>query len=285
SLSAGNYRVTATDTTGCERTEVFTLAEPDTLFVSATPSFADCEVVESGILTVVAAGGVPPYSFRLDDGAPGPNGVFTDLAPGTYTVEVQDSRGCEPVTAEVEITPPVRFTLELADEQVISLGDSTLLELQVNGIPAESGRAVWTPTDSLSYPFGEGSVTVQASPSKTTRYQVTYTSNQGCSQTDDILVVVDESVRLYIPSAFTPNGDGNNDEFQVYPGPSVQQILSFRIHDRWGGMVYEWSGEEAGWDGRVGEKLLNTGVYFYLVEVQLINGRTYRTAGSVNLIR
>ncbi|WP_116106438.1 gliding motility-associated C-terminal domain-containing protein [Lewinella sp. IMCC34191] len=285
SLGVGDYRVTATDTTGCERTEVFTLTEPDSLLISAASSFADCGILESGIVTVTAQGGVPPYSYQLDNGSPVASGLFTDLEPGTYTVAVQDSRGCDPVTTEVEIIPPIPFTLDLADEQVINLGDSTLLELQVIGLPTESGVAVWTPTDSLSYPFGEGSVRVVASPARSTRYQVTYTSAQGCSQTDDILVVVDEAVRLYVPSAFSPNGDTNNDEFRVYPGPSVRRIVSFRVHDRWGGMVYEWSGEEGGWDGRLDGEFLNPGVYFYLVDVELINGRSFRTAGSVNLIR
>ncbi len=284
-LSAGDYRVAVTDSTGCERTEVFALFQLDTLSISATTSFADCTVEGTGIVTVLASGGVPPYTFRLNEDSPSNTGVFSELTAGTYTVEVRDSRGCDPVTTEVEVVLPTLFTLELPERVVLNLGDSILLELGVLGIPAELGRAVWTPSDSLSYPLGEGSVTVRASPTQTTRYQVTYTSNEGCGQTDEILVIVDEALRVYVPSAFSPNGDGTNDEFLVYPGPAVQSIRSVRVHDRWGGLVYERSGEEPGWDGRLGGKPLNSGVYFYLVEGQLVNGRLFTTSGSVNLVR
>ncbi len=284
-LTAGDYRVVVSDGTGCERTETFALAQPDTLEISATASFADCAAEGTGVVTVSVSGGVPPYTFRLNGDDPSSTSVFPELAAGTYTVEVRDGRGCDPVTTQVQVTPPTLFTVELPDEVLINLGDSTLLELQVLGIPSERGRAVWTPSDSLTYPFGEGSVTVRVSPARTTRYQATYTSNEGCSQTDDILVIVDESLRVYVPTAFSPNGDGTNDEFLIYPGPSVRSLRSVRVHDRWGGMMYEGSGEGPGWDGRLGGEPLNPGVYFYLIEGELVNGRPFTASGSVNLLR
>ncbi|PPK88869.1 gliding motility-associated-like protein [Neolewinella xylanilytica] len=285
-LTPGDYRVSVEDGAGCIRSEFFTLTEPDSLTVTTATTFADCAIEDSGVLTVTASGGAPPYTYRIDGGDPQTAPVFRDLSSGTYSVEVQDSRGCAPVVATVTVTTPTPFTVELADEQVISLGDSLLLELRVLGVSPETGRAVWTPAESLSYPFGEGSTTVRARPARTTRYQVTYTSSEGCSQTAETLVVVDESVRIYVPSAFSPNGDGTNDELLVYPGPSVQRVRSFRVHDRWGGLVYEWTGEAGtGWDGRVGDQTLNPGTFFYLVESELVNGRTISTAGSVTLIR
>ena len=286
SLTSDDYRVEVTDASGCTRNEVFTLFPPDTLMITTTPSFADCNLDGTGILTVVPSGGIPPYTFRLNGGNLQTNGVFRDLPSGNYTVEVQDSRSCDPVTEEVVVTSPTLFTLELAEEKRIILGDSTLLELRVVGIPAETGRAVWSPQETLTYPFGVGSITVQARPAETTRYQVAYTSSEGCTKTQEILVVVNETVRIYVPSAFSPNGDNSNDELLVYPGPAVQQVLTFQVYNRWGGMVYEWNGEpETGWDGKVDGKDLNPGVYSYLVEAQLINGTQVSRAGAVTLVR
>ena len=285
-LESGLYRVETRDATGCSRSQIFTVGAPDTLSFAATTTFADCEREGSGVITVVPAGGVGPYVYSLDGGQPQSSNVFAELAGGTYTVEVQDSRGCEAVTATVTVTEPTPFSLELPDEVTLFLGDSTLLELLVSGVPAESGRAVWTPDEGLSYPYGEGSTRVSARPGQTTRYGVTYTSAEGCSQTDDVLVVVEETARLYVPSAFSPNNDQTNDLLLVYPGPSVAEVLSFRVHNRWGGLVYEWDGQPgSGWDGTVDDQPLDPGVFFYLVETRLVNGRSFSFAGSVTLLR
>ena len=285
-LESGLYRVETRDATGCSRSQVFEVGAPDTLSFVATTTFADCERDGSGVITVTPTGGVPPYVYSLDGGSPQPANVFSELAAGTYAVAVQDSRGCASITETVTVAEPTPFSLSLPEEIALFLGDSTLLELSVTGVPAESGQAVWSPTDGLSYPFGEGSTTVSARPGQTTRYEVTFTSAEGCSQTADVLVVVEETARLYVPSAFSPNNDQTNDVLLVYPGPSIQEVLSFRVHNRWGGLVYEWDGQPgSGWDGTVDNQPLDPDVFFYLVDTRLVNGRTFSFAGSVTLLR
>ena len=285
-LESGLYRVETRDATGCSRNQTFVVGAPDTLSFSATTTFADCEREGSGVITVTPTGGVPPYLFSLDGGTPQSGNVFAELAAGTYTVAVQDSRDCELVTTTVTVAEPTPFSLALPDEISLFLGDSTLLELTVAGVPAETGQAVWSPAEGLSFPFGTGSTTVSARPAQTTRYAVTFTSAEGCSQTTDVLVVVEETARLYVPSAFSPNNDQNNDILLVYPGPSIQEVVSFRVHNRWGGMVYEWDGQAGnGWDGTVDNQPLDPGVFFYLVETRLVNGRSFSFAGSVTLLR
>ena len=285
-LESGAYRVAVVDATGCQREEIFSIAPPDTLTISTTTSFADCDLPNTGRIDITPVGGVGPYRFQLDTAAYQTGNLFENLGSGTYRVAVQDSRGCTPVTTTVTITAPTPFTVDIAPEETLYLGDSILLELEVTGVAADRGVATWTPPDGLSYPFGEGATTVQARPDRTTRYRVTFTSDEGCSRSDDVLVVVDETERIYVPTAFSPNGDEQNDELLVYTGASVARILSFQVHDRWGGLVYEWQGEvDRGWDGTLGGRPLNTGAYFYQVVAELYNGRTTHVAGVVNLLR
>lgn len=89
--------------------------------------------------------------------------------------------------------------------------------------------------------------------------------------------------QLNIPNAFTPNGDGTNDEFRV----AYRSIASFNCHiyDQWGRKVYESTDITKGWDGYVGNRIGDIGTYFYYIEAVGTDGVEYKKKGSVNLIR
>lgn len=89
--------------------------------------------------------------------------------------------------------------------------------------------------------------------------------------------------QLNIPNAFTPNGDGTNDEFRV----AYRSIASFSCHiyDQWGRKVYESTDITTGWDGYVGNKVGAIGTYFYYIEAVGTDGIEYKKKGAVNLIR
>ncbi|MCQ2210441.1 MAG: gliding motility-associated C-terminal domain-containing protein [Paludibacteraceae bacterium] len=88
---------------------------------------------------------------------------------------------------------------------------------------------------------------------------------------------------LNIPNAFTPNGDGTNDEFRV----AYRSIESFyiSIYDQWGRRVYESEDITKGWDGYVGSKLGTIGTYFYVIKAKGTDGEEYKEKGTINLIR
>lgn len=89
--------------------------------------------------------------------------------------------------------------------------------------------------------------------------------------------------QLNIPNAFTPNGDGTNDEFRV----AYRSIASFNCHiyDQWGRKVYESTDITKGWDGYVGNRIGDIGTYFYYIEAVGTDDIEYKKKGSVNLIR
>ena len=75
----------------------------------------------------------------------------------------------------------------------------------------------------------------------------------GCLATDNLVITIKDATALYIPNAFTPNGDGNNDEFAIYGGVSVKEIKLLRIFDRYGELVHEkhsFAPNTAAWDGK-----------------------------------
>jgi gliding motility-associated-like protein len=88
---------------------------------------------------------------------------------------------------------------------------------------------------------------------------------------------------IFIPNAFTPNGDGNNDILYVY-GNTIQK-LSFSVYDQWGEQQFRTTNKAAGWDGTYKGHAQPVGVYVYYVEVTLDNGQIVKKKGTVTLIR
>lgn len=111
----------------------------------------------------------------------------------------------------------------------------------------------------------------------------------GCEPyVDSVLVTVSESM-LEVPSAFSPNGDGVNDEFRV----SFKSLSKFKcqVFNRWGTKVYEWSDPTTGWDGTVNGSKASVGPYYYIIEATGTDRnsdgsyKTYRRKGNINLFR
>ncbi|MEM9919795.1 MAG: gliding motility-associated C-terminal domain-containing protein, partial [Bacteroidota bacterium] len=124
----------------------------------------------------------------------------------------------------------------------------------------------------------------------TTTYQLTVVDSFGCVVEERITVNVRKERRVFIPSAFSPNGDGINERFTVYAGPEVAEIKSFRVFDRWGELVFERVGflpnqELEGWDGRLGGQLMDNGVYIYYAEIRFVDGWEELHQGDVTLVR
>lgn len=125
---------------------------------------------------------------------------------------------------------------------------------------------------------------------------ITYTSKEnseifweyGVEAYAPFTVVLAES-SLEVPNAFSPNGDGINDYFNVY---NVKSIISFSaaIYNRWGQQLYSWGIDEmecesCGWDGTYKGKPVRAGVYFVVVKAKGADGIEYEFKSDVNLLR
>lgn len=104
-----------------------------------------------------------------------------------------------------------------------------------------------------------------------------------CETVGETYVVSIGASDLRIPNAFTPNGDGVNDEWKV----GYRSLLTFHctIFDRYGNEICSFSDPSLGWDGKYKGKLVNPGVYFYVIEATGADGRKYKKGGDINIIR
>lgn len=119
---------------------------------------------------------------------------------------------------------------------------------------------------------------------QTTTYVVTVTTDDGCTSTDSTIIIVEQPcTELFVPTIFSPNGDGKNDVLCVY-GSCVASI-QFDIYNRWGERVFSTQDQSDCWDGIYKGKMLNTVTFAYKLKVTLTDGQEIEDAGNINLVR
>ena len=141
---------------------------------------------------------------------------------------------------------------------------------------------VWSPSTWLNDPNIHNPV---ALPQDDIEYIVTATTVLGCIGRDSILVrlfKMDEDI--YVPNAFTPNGDGNNDVLRpILLG--MKDLTYFRVYNRWGVLMFSTSEKGKGWDGRYNGKAQDPAAFVWEAEAVTYKGQIKKKKGSAVLIR
>ena len=105
-----------------------------------------------------------------------------------------------------------------------------------------------------------------------------------------MLLSIDKERKIYIPSAFSPNGDGLNDRFSIYGGNGIREIEYLQIFNRWGALVFERkefppNAEPLGWDGTFKGEPASSGVYIYQLKVNFVDDFEGFYQGDVTIVR
>ncbi len=125
--------------------------------------------------------------------------------------------------------------------------------------------------------------TTLVTPPTSQGFYVIYTSPYGCIGKDSIQINVININSYFIPTGFSPNGDGINDVVQVH-GKGIDHV-SLKIFDRIGEKVFETNELETGWDGTYLGILMNDNVFVYKLEVYYCNGETIKETGNITLLK
>lgn len=232
-------------------------------------------------------GGEEPYLFSITTPTLFQTDTFFTLPPGDYTIQLQDLNGCE-LAQQISIPEIPPLVLTLGDDKTIRLGESVRINTQSNVFASQLESIVWLSGDSLDC---NDCLNPLARPHFTNNYQLLITDKNGCTATDELLIKVDDERLVYIPNAFTPNGDGHNDRFSIYAfDPAVKQINKLSVYSRWGEQVFELqqfapNDNNAGWDGTFKGEQLNPGAYIYWTEIEFIDGHHEIFKGDITLLR
>ena len=284
-LGPGAYSATVTDGKGC-------IASDSTFVVDRLPIEAMieaqnpiCNGENTGAISLSIFNANPPFDIRLNDVREADE-LFTELTAGDYTIEISDRFGCG-WNQMVSLTDPPLLTISLPAEEITARqGDS--LRLEARSSIAELAEIEWMPAEGLSC---TDCLQPIVTPLKNDRYTIRVTDAFGCIRSATAFVKVDKQLRLFLPSAFSPDGDQQNDFFFPITSSQVMEVPRFEVFDRWGNRMYYRSdllppvAPEEGWDGRFQGRVMPTGVYVYWLEALLIDGRTEVMKGEVLLMR
>jgi len=257
----------------------------------AVPAGADidknspCYGEETGeIIVNDIVSGNPPFLYKLDETPFSGMEQFSSLTPGDYNLTVQDVLGCEwDTTLTIEFIEEI--VVDLGPDLELELGDSIDIEALVN---SDIESYVWSDNvDSLQC---DNCDEFRITPKYSVIYEVQVTDANGCTDSDEILVRLSKIRYIYIPTAFSPNGDGINDLFVIQGGKDVQQINSFDVYTRWGGLVhsarnFQPDDPNFGWDGKLKNRMMRPQVMAWRAEVEYIDGEIDVLTGDVTLMR
>jgi gliding motility-associated-like protein len=252
---------------------------------TAFRSFGGCDsgYVRFELINPPAAGGITgQFLWTFGDG-----NTSTELNPthvynsaGQYHVRLsyQTTTACLNSFNETDVDM-LRLSTPLthSGNQTIYIGQK--IKLFAKGAGSNYN---WTPPTGLN---NASIATPIASPTVTTTYKIRNTNNAGCFAEDSLKITVVELNDVYMPSAFTPNNDGKND--QIYPlMGSKFEIKEYSIYNRWGQKIFTTNKVGTGWDGTINGVVQDSGIYLWILSVtDKEKNSTIEKKGNFALIR
>lgn len=255
SISADTYTVTITDDNNCSYTQSIEVTQPTLLEVEVIEQNISCDGAQDGGIELVVTGGTPNYNYAWDNGETASE--IIDLAAGIYVYSVTDNNNClQSDSVELKEPAPIYFNEIITPVSCRDQKDG-IIEVYPTGGYGQY-EYLWS-TNSADYEITEllGGF-----------YTVTVTDLVGCVKDTTFEMPVLDVECLEVPNAFTPNGDGINDDWQIhniylYPEASVQ------VFNKWGKIVFEiTNGYNVFWDGTKNGRELPADTYFYIIKIR-----------------
>jgi gliding motility-associated-like protein len=208
------------------------------------------------------------------------NPVASPAGSTTYILSAFDNKGC-PKPGKDTVTINV-----LPEIIAYAGGDTAVVVNQPLQFNATGGSGyLWTPSTGLSRNDINNPVGLYDGSFDSIRYTITVFNESGCADSTYLTVkIFKSSPQIYVPTAFTPNGDGRNDIIKPIP-VGISRMDYFRIYNRWGQLVYNTTSLGTGWDGKIAGKEQGTGTYVWLVRGVDFLGKVFVAKGMVTLIR
>ena len=284
-LDTGIYKIVVSDSFGCSNVKEAYVppAIPDEFFppvVDSTLCYGP-EYNDGAVLVLDSTIQNGPYQYAIDGGALQDSGYFQNLSAGPHVVVAVNHNGCadsipvvvpEPLPIVAVVTPD-SVTLPLGGSQAVLVTYLNATSPSYNWVNTLGFSCTDCPNPVVSgYESGEYVVVVSMQNGAATCYGST-----------TLHVTVGTHTKAFAPNAFTPNGDGNNDVFQIY-GEDIKTV-SMKVFNRWGELVYTTNSLLSGWDGTYKGVLQNPAVFTYIANITYLDDTQETKKGTVTLIR
>jgi gliding motility-associated-like protein len=290
-----SYTATVTDANGCTATATTNVVvNPVPVAALSGDILSGCAPVcvnFSDVSTIASPGVITSWSWDFGDSSPlstsqNPNHCYS--TPGVYTVvlTITTADGC---TSTITMNNYINVFVNPVAAFGASPQPTTMLDPQVFFTDSSTNATSW------NWSFGDllNSTSTLQNPSFTyadpTCYQVVLTVStvNGCTDTATTQVCIGPEATIYIPNAFTPNGDGVNDVFNVVGLGLEPDQFEMWIFDRWGNMIFYTDDLNKGWDGKVQghEDICQIDTYVWKIRAVDITDKKYNLIGKVSIIK
>ncbi len=280
------YTVTVADNCGNTVTSAVLVTVHPLPVISLTPqSVESCERATLTYVDNSTTNGSSNYLWSLGDGTMSnqisPTCTYTNS--GTYTIGVT-------------VTSPYGCVNTATTTATIIVNPGTIAEFASEGMDGTMMNPLWqfydqsTNASTRVWSFGDGAGSTILNPQHMYASKGVYivslvtTTNKGCRDSIAKEIEVKPIFTLYIPNAFTPDGNGNNDYFSA-KGVEISEF-NMMIFDRWGELIFQSNDIEKGWDGRAnnGSEIAEQGVYVYKILVRDFSQKHHDYTGHVTLL-
>jgi gliding motility-associated-like protein len=277
-LAAGTYTVTATALNGAMTTAQMVVGEIE-LKSTATTISSKCNGDNENEIVINTTGGVPPYRYYLNQEIHASySSVFNKLVPGNYQVLVEDERGCRYLHNQIHLAEPGPLQVVGIQTKAPSCGETNDGKIFLHAAGGtrpyayriENGE--WQ-ADSVLRLLNKG------------RYYFRIKDGNNCEVQDKI--DVEENIRecaVFVPTAFSPNNDGQNDCFRTLVHDDIRDFR-LAVYGRWGQSVFTATNPESCWNGTLEGRLLPAATYIWVLTYTDSKNQARKQTGSLLLLR
>jgi gliding motility-associated-like protein len=222
-----------------------------------------------------------PPSYLSNPAISNPQVVIPLAGTYQYVLQVSNGIGCKSQNGDtvlITMLPPAKIFAG-RDTSIV-----TNQPLQLNAVDVSNSGFInftWSPSFGLNNAGVKNPIAIL---NRDITYIVTARTTEGCLATDDIRIKVFNGPDIFVPTGFTPNGDGLNDIFKpVYIG--IREVKYFTVYSRWGERVFTTTTQQAGWNGLYKAQHQDGNVFVWEVAGIDFKGNTIQKKGTVVLIR
>jgi gliding motility-associated-like protein len=276
-LPAGTYTVTVTSGKGKSRAESIEVKQWD-IQINPIVTAISCYGEADASVDVNASGSLLPYKYTLVGQLPEQDTpIFHNLPANYYTLKVTDSMGCYKMQGLTIANPGV---LEMKDVVARSVSCSSVKDGQIILTPSGGTTPYYYSISDTAFQLENRFRHLDAG-----MYHYTVKDIHNCAIEGN--VTIDREWRdcaVYMPTAFSPNGDGKND---VFKAKLQDDITEFRlaVYGRWGQLIFETTDPETGWDGKQKGLNLAPGTYVWVVTYTDSKKQPTQQQGTLTLFR
>ena len=284
------YNITGTNAQGCSSITTATVSVGTNPTISITPLTLSGCAPQCTTYKAVSSIAVSSYTWSFGTGQTTTtvDSLYTCFnTAGTYTVSVSvsDANGCiGKATSTATVYPIPVADFDYTPKPI------SVLEPTVNFVNLSTGATITSNTWNFGDVLSSSNTSVNQNPSHTYgtfgdyNVTLTVTSNHLCTASVIKTIVVEPNYAVYVPSAFTPNGDGINEEFKAIG----EGIIEFKMYvfDRWGNQIFSSNDINIGWNGLSKKNgVIQEDVYVWKIDLKNFDGKAQQMHGQVSLIK